>query len=77
MHFTLNQLYQGDCLHLMPNWADASIDLIITDPPYLVNYRDRSGRTITGDDRSDRLEPAFAHLFRLLRPDSLATFTPH
>jgi DNA modification methylase len=26
-----------------------SVDLVVTDPPYLVNYRDRSGRTIKND----------------------------
>jgi DNA modification methylase len=39
-------------------WAEAasrrtfnagSVDFILTDPPYLVNYRDRSGRSIAGD----------------------------
>ena len=29
---------QGDCLGLMKNIPDGSIDLIVTDPPYLVNY---------------------------------------
>lgn len=28
------QLFQGDCLELMKNIPDKSIDLIITDPPY-------------------------------------------
>lgn len=35
------KLYQGDCLKLMKNIPDVSIDLIITDPPY---------KTITGGD---------------------------
>lgn len=28
------KLYQGDCLELMKNIPDNSIDLVITDPPY-------------------------------------------
>lgn len=35
------QLYQGDCLEIMKNIEDNSIDLVITDPPY---------KTITGGD---------------------------
>lgn len=35
------ELYQGDCLEVMKNIPDVSIDLIITDPPY---------KTITGGD---------------------------
>lgn len=35
------KLYQGDCLEVMKNIEDGSVDLIITDPPY---------KTITGGD---------------------------
>ena len=31
-------LMQGDCLELMKCIPDSSVDLIVTDPPYLVNY---------------------------------------
>ena len=30
----MNKLYKGDCLEVMKNIADKSIDAIITDPPY-------------------------------------------
>lgn len=33
------KLYNGDCLEIMDNIDDKSIDLIITDPPYLINYQ--------------------------------------
>ena len=32
-----NKIYQGDCLELMKEIPDKSIDLILTDPPYGVN----------------------------------------
>jgi site-specific DNA-methyltransferase (adenine-specific) len=35
----LNKIYQGDCLELMKSIDDKSIDLVLTDPPYGVNYR--------------------------------------
>jgi len=57
-------------------WAEAasrrtfnagSVDFILTDPPYLVNYRDRSGRSIAGDGNGRWLQPAFAEMYRLLQ----------
>ena len=32
-----NKIYQGDCLELMKQIEDNSIDLVLTDPPYNVN----------------------------------------
>ena len=28
------ELWQGDCLELMKNIPDGSVDLVLTDPPY-------------------------------------------
>ena len=33
------KLIQGDCLEVMKDIPDNSIDLIVTDPPYLINYK--------------------------------------
>lgn len=68
----LDQLYLGDCTHIMQRIPATSVDLIVTDPPYLVNYRDRSGRTIAGDSNSDWLEPAFTGMYRVLRDNRFA-----
>jgi len=32
-------LYKGDCLEIMKNFSKESVDLILTDPPYLINYK--------------------------------------
>ena len=32
-------LRQGDCLEIMKDIPDNSIDLVLTDPPYLMNYK--------------------------------------
>ena len=32
-------LYCGDCLNIMKHFLKESIDLIVTDPPYLINYK--------------------------------------
>ena len=35
-------LYNQDCLDLLPKLPKESMDLILTDPPYLARYKDRS-----------------------------------
>ena len=42
------KLYNGDCLEIMDNIDDKSIDLIITDPPYLHEKGGR-GKMLLGD----------------------------
>jgi DNA modification methylase len=64
------QLIHGDCVQELRNLPSASVDFILTDPPYLVNYRDRSGRTVANDDNADWIQPAFAELYRVLKPNS-------
>lgn len=57
---------QGDCIRLMQSFPENSINLILTDPPYLVNYSDRSGRTIENDKNGDWLPTAFKEMYRVL-----------
>ena len=33
------KLFHGDCLDVMKNITDESVDLIVTDPPYLMDYK--------------------------------------
>jgi adenine-specific DNA-methyltransferase len=66
-----NGVARGDCIDVMRTMPWASVDFILTDPPYLVNYRDRSGRRVTNDDNDAWLKPAFRQMHRVLRPNSL------
>lgn len=34
----LNKIYVGDCLEIMKSWPDKCVDLVVTDPPYGMNY---------------------------------------
>jgi site-specific DNA-methyltransferase (adenine-specific) len=52
-----NSIRQGDCIEVMQQMPARSVDFILTDPPYLVRYKDRSGRSIANDDNADWLEP--------------------
>ncbi|HVT90652.1 MAG TPA: DNA methyltransferase [Tepidisphaeraceae bacterium] len=63
-------ILEGDCVPVMAAMPDESVNLILTDPPYLCGYSDRTGRSILNDDRDDWLVPAFEQMFRVLQPDS-------
>jgi Tfp pilus assembly protein FimT len=41
----INTVTQGNCIQVMAQMPTNCVDFILTDPPYLVNYRDREGRT--------------------------------
>jgi len=42
-------LYHADCLTVLPSLPADSIHCVITDPPYGINYVDRQGRSLKGD----------------------------
>jgi site-specific DNA-methyltransferase (adenine-specific) len=42
------------------------VDFILTDPPYLVSYKPRDGRTVSNDHTDSWLKPAFAEMYRVL-----------
>jgi DNA modification methylase len=63
----LDTVAQGDCVELMKKMPAATVDFILTDPPYLVSYRSRDGRAILNDAGDQWLKPAFAEAYRVLR----------
>ncbi|HLH34687.1 MAG TPA: DNA methyltransferase [Alloacidobacterium sp.] len=67
----INTIAQGDCIEVMRQMPANSIDFILTDPPYLVNFRDRTGRTLQNDTSSDWLRPAMKEAYRVLRNNRL------
>ncbi len=71
----INRVIHADAITLLPQFPSECIDLVVTDPPYLVNYRPRDGRTIAGDSSDEWLRPVFRELYRVLKPDTFcATF---
>ncbi len=66
----LKRVVRGDCIEVMRRLPAACIDLVITDPPYLVRYRSRDGRSVPNDDNQRWLLPAFREVARVLKPDS-------
>jgi site-specific DNA-methyltransferase (adenine-specific) len=64
-----NSIIHADCVKALPMLPDGSVDFILTDPPYLVNYKPRDGRTVSNDDNAAWLKPAFEQMYRVLARD--------
>jgi adenine-specific DNA-methyltransferase len=70
MSILRNTILNADCLHALPMLPNKSINFILTDPPYITNYKDRDGRVVPNDNNDKWLKPAFAEMFRVLANDS-------
>ena len=68
----VNTILNGNCIDKMRQMPANSIDFILTDPPYLVNYRDRNGRSIQNDANTEWLRPAMREAYRILKQDRVA-----
>lgn len=67
----MSRFMLGDSTQIMAGFPAQSIDFILTDPPYLVGFTDRSGRSIANDKNDDWVSPASREMFRVLKRDSL------
>lgn len=67
----INRVVHGGCADVMSTLPDCCIDFICTDPPYLVNYQDRSGRSLANDDNDEWLFSSFTEAYRVLKNNSL------
>lgn len=67
-----NTIVHGDCIEVMRQMSGQSVDFILSDPPYLVNYHDRTGRSIQNDAKDDWLKPAMKEAYRVLKQNRVA-----
>jgi adenine-specific DNA-methyltransferase len=70
----MNDIAHGDCIEVMRSLPWASVDFILTDPPYVTGYtpyKNNAGQKVINDDNGAWLLPAFRQMYRVLRPDSL------
>lgn len=67
-----NMILSGDSAKLLNDLPEDSVDLVVTDPPYLVNYRDRSGRSLANDNNPEGVLPVFKLMARMMKPNSYA-----
>jgi site-specific DNA-methyltransferase (adenine-specific) len=67
-------LYNDDCLKVLPTLADNSIDLVLTDPPYGMNYQSNwrkiKYKKINNDNNIDWLYFSLKQFKRILKEDS-------
>ena len=67
-----NQIIEGDSAQVLKDVPAGTVDLIVTDPPYLVNYRDRDGRSLRNDTNAGGVMPVFGPMARAMKPNSYA-----
>ena len=49
----MTRIIHGDCSEVLKTIPAASVDFVLTDPPYFVRSRDRSGRSVKNDGTDD------------------------
>lgn len=73
------ELWNGDCLELMTNIPDGSVDLVLTDPPYLCNYsrhdsKSRFSNKITNDEdncaNENMIEKYLRECYRIMKDNT-------
>ena len=67
METTMITLMQGDCLEMMKEIPDGSVDMVLTDPPY--------GTTACKWDSIIPLEPMWEQLKRVIKPNGAIVMT--
>lgn len=67
MDLEINKIHCGDCLALMPQIEDKSIDMILCDLPY--------GTTACAWDEIIPFEPMWKEFYRVLRPNGFIVLT--
>ena len=73
------ELWHGDCLELMKNIPDGSVDLALTDPPYLCDYsrhdsKSRFSKKIANDENNSAnevmIERYLQECFRIMKDNT-------
>ena len=73
------ELWQGDCLELMKNIPDGSVDLVLTDTPYLCDYsrhdsKSRFSKKIANDENNSAnegmIERYLQECFRIMKDNT-------
>ena len=66
MSLEVNRIINGDCTKVMEFFPENSIDCIVTDPPYGINFLGKSW------DKALPPKEAFVKMYRVLKPGALA-----
>jgi len=74
----LNKIYNEDCMNVMKKIPNETVDLIVTDPPYLVNYKTnyrkdknhRFNKMIFNDNNEELIKDYIDECYRILKQNS-------
>lgn len=74
----LNKIYNMDCISGMQSMPEKSVDLIVTDPPYLISYKTgrrkskehRFGEVILNDDNEKLITDYIKECYKIMKDDS-------
>ena len=70
----INEVYLWDCLEIMKAIPDGSIDAVITDPPYWMdfqsNYRKEKYNKIQNDSNIDWINDFIDEIYRVMKTDT-------
>jgi len=66
MSLPVNQIVQGDCITVLSGFPENSIDCVVTDPPYGLNFMGKDW------DQALPSKDAFSEIYRVLKPGGLA-----
>jgi len=74
----LNKIYNEDCLEGMKRIKNGSVDLVVTDPPYLIKYKtnyrkDKSHKfcnEILNDDNEEMIKNYIKECYRIMKDDT-------
>jgi len=74
----MNQIILGDCLEKMKDIPDNSIDLVVTDPPYLIDYKTnyridknhRFNKPIMNDSNPQLISDIIKELYRVMKDNT-------
>lgn len=73
----VDEIYNVDCIEGMKEIPDNSIDIIVTDPPYLMNYKSdrrqnknhKFTNVILNDNNADLISDYISECYRILKND--------
>ena len=71
---TMIDLLHGDCFELLKDIPDESVDMVLTDPPYGMNFQSSHRKTkyekIKGDSNLDWLDDFVDEIYRVSKPNT-------
>ena len=70
----INQIINDDCLNVLKEMPSNCVDLVLTDPPYGMdfqsNHREKKYAKLAGDNEINYLYPIFQEIARVSKPDA-------